>query len=138
IAYLQKTQTLWNGWLKPYFSEAIYRKRAGDATSAIKILKSALNSNPNHAEAKVKLGIAELFDFQHPENALNLILFGLEEDKVSREPAVAGYASLAAYYQRTDKKPKALEYAKKAFQLDPSNVDMRDLIVQIGGEGELN
>lgn len=138
IAYLQKTQSLWNAWLKPFFMEGVYRKRMGDPTSAAKLFRSVLNVNPKHAEAKVYLGILELFDFQHPEQALDLISGGLQEDKVSREAAIAGYSALAAYYQRTDKKTRALEFAKKAFQLDPSNVDMRDLIVQIGGQSELS
>ncbi len=138
IQNLQKTQTLWAGWLKPFFAEAIYRKRAGDAATSAKILRFVLSSNPKHAEAKIQLGILELFDFQHPDQALDLISAGLQEDKVSRITAVAGYSALAAYYQRTDKKTKALEYAKRAFRMDPTNVDMRDLIVQIGGQGELN
>lgn len=136
IAYLQKTQALWPEWLKPFVREAQYRKKINDANNAAKILRNVIEHNPEHAEAKINLGIIELFDFQHPDIAIDLILLGLEQDRVTRATTLMGYSALAAYYQRVDKKQKALEFAKKAFLLDPTNVDMRDLVVQLGGQKE--
>lgn len=136
IAFVQKTQALWPKWIKPFFLEAQMRTDIQDYYNAAKIYKDILDRNPNHAKSQIELGILELTQFKNPKG-LDRIQLGMEDSKVPNDILVQGYSALTNYYISTQPK-KALEYAKKAFTLDPSNTTLRNTIISIGGEAALS
>lgn len=136
IAFVQKTQSLWPKWIKPFFLEAQMRTDIHDYYNAAKIYKDILDKNPDHAKSQIELGILELTQFKNPKG-LDLIQLGMENSKIPSAVLVKGYSALINYYVSTHP-DKALEYAKKAFTLDPSNTMLRSIIISIGGEAALS
>lgn len=135
IAFVQKTQSLWPQWIKPFFLEAQMRTDIQDYYNAAKIYKDILDKNPEHAKSQVELGILELTQFKNAKG-LDRIQLGLSESKLPNDILVKGYAALTNHYISTQPK-KALEYAQKAFVLDPRNTSLRNTILTLGGESAL-
>lgn len=135
IAFVQKTQSLWPKWIKPFFLEAQMRGEVQDYYNAAKIYKDILDKNPNHAKSQVELGILELSQFKN-KKGLDRIQLGMEESKIPNDILVRGYSALTNYYISTQPK-KALEYAQKAYVLDPRNSALKNTIVSLGGEAAL-
>ncbi len=139
VSYLQKTQQLWKGWLKPYVVEAEYRSKLGQFSEAATMYRQILKSNPQHSRAKVLLGIIEYKNFQHPQIAIDLLKTGLEsDDKVDRATAAQGFATLGFIYEKQNDTREGLKYAKKAYLLKPIDENFRALVLRLGGEKALN
>jgi tetratricopeptide (TPR) repeat protein len=136
IAFVQKTQSLWPQWIKPFFLEAQMRADVQDYYNAAKIYKDILSKNPNHAKSQVELGILELSQFKNIKG-LDRIQLGMEESKIPNDILVKGYSALTNYYLPIQSK-KALEYAQKAYVLDPRNTALRNTILSLGGESALH
>ncbi len=135
IGFVQKTQSLWPGWLKAFFVEGQIRDKMEDYYTAAKIYKNILDSNPNHSKSQVELGVLELTRFNNPKG-LDRILVGLSDSKVPSGILVKGYGALVNHYIQSQPE-KALEYAKKAYGLDPRNTTLRNVIITLGGEAAL-
>lgn len=135
IAFVQKTQSLWPQWIKPFFLEAQMRTDMQDYYNAAKIYKDILDKNPEHAKSQVELGILELTQFKN-EKGLDRIQLGMSESKLPSSILVKGYTALTNHYISSNPK-KALEYAQKAFVLDPRNTALRSTILSLGGEAAL-
>ncbi|MES2769469.1 MAG: tetratricopeptide repeat protein [Bdellovibrionota bacterium] len=135
IAFVQKTQSLWPQWIKPFFLEAQMRADIQDYYNAAKIYKDILDKNPGHAKSQVELGILELTQFKNSKG-LDRIQLGMDESKVPNDILVRGYTALTNFYISTQPE-KALEYAQKAFMLDPRNSSLRSTIISLGGEAAL-
>lgn len=136
IAFVQKTQGLWPQWIKPFYLEAQMRTDMRDYFNAAKIYKDILTRNPKHAKSQVELGILELTQFKN-QKGLDQIQLGLSESKLPNDVLVRGYSALTNYYISSQPK-KALEYAQKAFVLDPRNSALRNTILSLGGEAALS
>lgn len=136
IAFVQKTQSLWPQWMKAFFLEAQMRTDIQDYYNAAKIYKDILAKNPKHAKSQIELGILELSQFKNSKG-LDRIQLGLEESKLPNDVLVRGYTALTNHYISTQPK-LALEYAQKAFVLDPRNTSLRNTIISLGGESALS
>lgn len=136
ISFVQKTQNLWPQWVKPFFLEAQMRTDIQDYYNAAKIYKDILDKNPNHAKSQVELGVLELTQFKNAKG-LDRIQLGMDSSKIPNDILVRGYTALTNHYISTQPK-KALEYAKKAFMLDPRNTALRNTIISLGGEAALS
>ena len=136
IAFVQKTQGLWPQWIKPFFLEAQMRTNIQDYYNAAKIYKDILDKNPDHSKSQVELGILELTQFKNIKG-LDRIQLGIEGSKIPNNILVRGYSALTNHYISSQPK-KALEYAKKAFVLDPRNASLRNTILSLGGESALS
>lgn len=136
IAYVQKTQNLWPQWVKPFYLEAQMRTDIQDYFNAAKIYKDILARNPKHAKSQVELGILELTQFKN-QKGLDQIQLGMSESKLPNDVLVRGYSALTNHYISSNPK-KALEYAQKAFILDPRNSALRNTILSLGGEAALS
>jgi tetratricopeptide (TPR) repeat protein len=135
IAYVQKTESLWPQWVKSFFLEAQMRVAIQDYYNAAKILKNILDRDPKHSKSMVQLGILELTQF-HNAKGMDRIMLGLEDPKLSTDVRVSAYVALTTYYVSTQPKT-ALDYAQKAFALDPRNTFLRNTILTLGGEAAL-
>ncbi|MEQ1877183.1 MAG: tetratricopeptide repeat protein [Bdellovibrionia bacterium] len=138
ISYVQKTQQLWPGWLKPYISEGQYRSKIGQFSEAATIFRGILKNNPKHGKARVLLGIIEFNYFQHPDQAIELLKAGLSnEAQIDRETSAQGFATLGFIYEKKGDRSESLKYAQKAFALRPIDENVRALILRMGGEKAL-
>lgn len=139
ISYVQKTQQLWPNWIKPYVSEALYRTKLGQFAEAANIYRQILKTNPKHTKSKVLLGIIEFKHFQHTEIAIDLLKTGLADDsRNDRSVAQQGYAALAFAFEKSGNKGEALKYAKRAFELNAIDSDVRSLIIRLGGQSAID
>ncbi|HEX4922825.1 MAG TPA: tetratricopeptide repeat protein, partial [Bdellovibrionales bacterium] len=139
ISYVQKTQQLWPNWVKPYVSEAQYRSKLGQFAEAANMYRQILKTNPKHTKSKILLGIIEFKHFQHTDIAIDLLKTGLADDsKNDRSVAQQGFATLAFAYERAGNKSDALKYAKRAFELNAIDSEVRALIVRLGGQSAID
>ncbi len=136
LAYVKKAKEIWPKWIKPYILEARLRLLLNQVDSAQKILSVVVDKVPRHGEAKILLGEIEYRFLNNPKDGIKQILSGLSVDKLRREVFVKAHTLLAEYYMKSGKRKEALESAKQAYKADPLNLEMKNIILKIGGKGE--
>ncbi len=140
--YFSKVRELWRPppvWSKSLLQEArMYRKRKVHGT-AVKLYRKILASNPQHAVAKIELGILEFDPYQNISKAKDYIGGGLASKqfipKMIESEALLTLAKISIL-QGNNK--EALKFAQQGFSVDSSNDEARQLIVSLGGIKALN
>lgn len=134
LPYLEKATQLWDRWLAPLMAAATVQSKTKDNSAAAKNLKLLLEKNPKHKSAKLLLGIIEYKAFKQVENALTELLSA--SALKARSPRLLeseGLEVLASILIEKDEKSKALKYAERAYQLNPSNTIAKQLVLRLGG-----
>lgn len=140
--YFAKVRELWSPppvWSKALLQEArMYRKRR-DFGSAVKLYRRLLQSNPGHSVARIELGILEFEPYQNIAKAKDSIRSGLASSELIPKMIEAeAYVTLAKISILQGDNRKGLELSQKAFGIDSSNQESRELIVSMGGIKALN
>jgi len=138
VPYYEKAAQLWEKWLHPQVSLGQVLLDQGEFTSASSLLKNVLSKNPKHREAKVLLGILEYRGFKKSDSAYEYLNSAMEsKGRISQLVEADGYAVLAEIYVLRGEKRKALDSAQKAYNLNPNNGDIRQLVIRLGGSDKV-
>lgn len=140
--YFSKVRELWSPppvWSKSLLQEArMYRKRGVHGT-AIKLYQRLLKANPQHAVAKIELGILEFEPYQNISKAKDYINSSLASGQyIPKMIESEALLTLAKISILQGSNQEGLKYAQKAFSIDSSNEEARELIVNMGGIKALN
>ena len=133
--YFQQARTLWPTWQKSYIEEAHAHAEQKQFPEAIQLYKDVLAKVPNHAVAKIELGMIEALQFSQYDKGLELLQSGLDGERVPRSVESMGYYGLAKIYLQRKQAQKALSMAKKAYALNSANILAKQLLTQLGGDG---
>lgn len=133
ISYIQKTQQILPEWNKSFVFEAIVRDKLGQLNEARKLFQKVIASYGGHAEAKVLQGILEIDKLQQYDSGFEKIKEGLEVDRVMPQLESKAWTRIATYYSKNGNNEKAVESAKKAFFIDSTNLDAKDLFEKLSG-----
>jgi len=136
-SYFNQARVLWKGWQKSTVGEARARAELKQFTEASQLYRSVLSKVPDHGIAKIELGLIEAIQFNQYDKGRDLIDSGVSQN-VPRAVASRGHFGLAQIYVRNQQKSRAKEAAKRAFDLDPTNKEAKDLFVTLGGDGKLD
>lgn len=132
--YFGQGRALWPGWQKPAVYEARARAEMKQYSEAIQLLRETLSKVSDHGIAKIELGITEALKFNQYDKGLELISAGVGET-IPRTFAARGHLGLAQIYMKKQQKGRARDAAKKAFNLDPTSKEAKELVVSLGGDG---
>ncbi len=145
--YFNQAKVLWNKkppWLGPKVHEArMYTKIKGPdeqqyMSYAYRLYREVLKANNNHSVAKVELGKIEFDYFKHVDKGLSLVKDGLNGvERLPKSIEVDAFVTLAKIHKRRNERQIALEYAQRAFSINSSNRESKDLIVELGGMEKL-
>ncbi len=145
--YYNNAAASWSGnrpWLKLLVREGQERAKIRgvnqkeNITHALKLFRKVIDLNPYHASAKILAGVLEFENFNQIEKAELLINDGLKSNlKLSKFVESKAYYTLARMYKNSGKQLLALKYAQKAYSIDFSNVEIKNLALQLGGAAEM-
>ncbi len=135
-AYFERARSLWPAWQKNAVQEGRARAFAKEYQQAIQLFRGVLAKVPDHGVAKIELGLIEALEFNQIDRGYELIDAGLGT-KVPRTIAARGYAGIAKIYLKKQQRGRAAEAAKKAFELDPTNPDAKELVAMLGAAQEV-
>ena len=142
VYYFSKVRELWTPppvWSKALLQEARMYRKLGVHGSAVKLYRKLLGENPSHAVAKIELGLLEFDPYQNISKAHDYIRSGLLSGQfIPKMVESEAYMVLAKISVLKGDNKKALQFAKKAFSINSSNQESRDLIVNLGGVKALN
>lgn len=132
-SYFNQGRSLWPDWQKSAAQEARARATLGQFNEAAQLLRDVLQKVPVHGVAKIELGLIEGLQFGQLEKGIDLLSAGVSQ-KVSRQMGSRGHFGLAQIYMKKQQRNRAKDAAKKAYELDPSNKEARELVVVLGGK----
>ena len=142
VYYFSKVRELWTPppvWSKALLQEARAYRKIGDHGSAVKLYRKLLAENPSHAVGKIELGLLEFDPYQNISKAHDYIRSGLLSGQfIPRMIESEAHMVLAKISILKGDNKKALQFSKKAFSINSSNQESRDLIVNLGGVKALN
>ena len=138
VSYFHRAAALWGNWKKIQLQEARSRAALKQFPQAIQIYRKILNAVPAHNVARIELGRIEGLQFQHYDRGIELLKSALDsasgKERVPRAIESLGYSAMAKIYQLRNNRGRALEYAKKAFTLDPTNNEAKALVTELAGK----
>lgn len=136
--YSEKARKLWPEWIKPIFKTAVYNAKSDRTSEALSGLQDTLKLSPAHKEAQIELALLNYKFFGKKEEALNMLTAALStKGKISSQSE--GRAHLVAALILAEKKQtgEALEHAVRAYELNPAESNAKDLILRLGGAGDI-
>ena len=134
MSYLESISKLRPEWLAPYMlsGEILYEQKKYDL--AANFYQKILSLFPKHSSAGLRMGILEYNYFKKPDKSkerLSYIFLNLK-DLILPEILAEAYVVLTNIYLQKNDKKKSLEYANKAYALDPENPEILSLKSQLG------
>lgn len=137
-SYLKSVQQLWPKWVKAHSLEGEIQLKSDKNNEAASLFRTALKINPEHKVSILQLGLLEIRFFLHPKQGEELLLKGVGiKQLISKSLLSKTYFTLAELKLKEGSTSKAMDYAKLAYQLNPSNAAAKNLLVQLGGVGRL-
>ena len=134
VAYFEKAETLLPYWVRPVYMLAVSQGRLGNGSKAQQSLLQALKMNPNHSAARLELGVIEFKFYNHEDKAKEYLTVALGgEERLEPSTEARGRYWLANILYRSGSMAAAKKEIQRAFDLDPSNPDIRDLLSNLGG-----
>jgi tetratricopeptide (TPR) repeat protein len=137
LVYMDKAIQYWPQWMKPRVASAVYLWRQGDIGQALQRLKQVLDANPGHDVARALYGIIHLRSLAKPDIALSQLLPLANSKQIPRILLSDANFALADIYSARGEGQKAGKFAKVSYQLNPSNLKARELMLKYGsGKGD--
>jgi tetratricopeptide (TPR) repeat protein len=138
ILYAEKAIQLWPEWVKPQFDYAQYLNQSKQSSAAFSAYQRTLKMNPTHKAAMIEMGIVQYRDFRQVDKALAQLLSALDNSrKVQNMTFAKAYLAIAEIYLEKVEPREALEYAQKSYDLNPGDVKSKELIIRLGGRGQI-
>ncbi|MGE4132271.1 MAG: tetratricopeptide repeat protein [Bdellovibrionales bacterium] len=133
IGYLKSAQKLWPRWILPIFVEAQALSKLERYNEAGNLYRGILRQNPDHVVARIELGILEYKHFNRKDEGEKYLQQALQFDDAPFPVLARGFLGLSEIYLSREDRGKALENAKKAYELDPTNEAAKNIILQLEG-----
>lgn len=138
VSYADRAKTLWPEWVKPQFDLAQYNSQSGQYAQALQAYQATLKLNPKHKNAQIEMGSLQFRVFHQGEAAATQLTAALSsKEKVQNMIEAKGYLTLAEISFDNRDPDKALQYAKKSYELYPGEFRAKDLIIRLGGSGKI-
>lgn len=132
--YVENIQKYTPQWVKMYYLQAKFLLQAGQPQKAAHAFEVTLKANPNHKPALIEYGIMNYMQFRQTDKALNYITGAINSRGITTRQleARARYTLARIYSERRDFS-QALEEAQKAYTLNPSDNQVKSLVLELGG-----
>lgn len=138
VGYLNSAQKLWPSWLRLYSLEATTRVHLKQYDWGAKLLHQIIKANPNHMEARIRLGRVEYLFYKRRERTKIIITDALKiNDQVSDVLMSNAYSTLAEVLLQENRKKEALEAARKSYNWNSSNQMAKAVLTQLGEEDKV-
>ncbi len=135
--YFEKASELWPGWQKLYVELARCMAQRSQYPQALELYRKVLAAVRNHSIAKIEMGLLELSLFQHYDRASELIHSGIDgSEPIPNAVQSKGLMGLANIDMQKGKKQSAIENAKKAYSINPSNIEAKTKLIEWAGMRE--
>ena len=138
ISFAQRTQQLLPKWVKPFVFEARNKAKLGDFSGAHGLYGKVLAQVPRHAVAKIEMGLISYYEFRQEKEGVELIMSGLDADRSPGLTEVRATETLAKHFEKMKDDKRALQYALAAYKLNPSLVEMKNIVMRLGGNAVLS
>ena len=129
-----QAQKLWPDWLFPYYQQATYLEETGQYESAAQMFQNILTRNPQHRASLVELGYLQAMYLQKNDQAIaNLSKAVGMPGRILKSIEAKGNFILARELSQKNDLIKAKLFAERAFQMNSSDLKIRDLLIKLGG-----
>jgi tetratricopeptide (TPR) repeat protein len=135
-SYFERAHSIWPQWQKSAVQAGRAKVELKQHKDAIQLFRGVLAKVPDHAVAKVELGLVEALQFNQLDKGLDLINSGVDK-KIPRTIASRGYFGIAQIHVKRQQKSRAVEAARKALELDPGNNEAKELVALLGGSSKV-
>ncbi len=134
VLYMDKAHQLWPEWIKPIFDTGKFNARSDKAAEAVKSLQTVLQKNPKHKLAQIEYGILIFKAYRQQEEAILMLSSAVSsQGRLSRLDEARARFFLALVYADKNDMKSAKTNATLAYQLNPGDAQIKELLVKLGG-----
>lgn len=136
--YYERARLLWPAWQKISVGEARARARMKSFGQAMTLYRGVLQAIPSHPVAKIELGLIEFREFDHEDQALQLLSSAVNgEEKVPRDVLSDGWLGLGEIALKRNQKNQAIDFAKKAYEANTASLAAKAFLTKVAGEAQV-
>jgi tetratricopeptide (TPR) repeat protein len=135
ILFSDQAVSLWPEWLRSKFLSAQYNSLVGQNQKAEALYGEVLSQNKNHRAAKLEYGIFlfEKGSSETKEKAKDILIDGLQRNEIIDRGIIANANYTLGKFYAGSSSSKALDYAQKAYELNPADTKYKNFLIELGG-----
>jgi len=138
-SYVERASQSAPSWVRPLYQSGLYLAQSGSYPRAADMFQAALKQNPKHRQTQIEFGVMNHRFLKNSELALNYLSGALSaKGRIIRTLEARANFALAEIWSEKKNNSKALDYALKAFQLNPGDSSYKSLLVRLGGSPKLS
>ncbi len=135
FSYFESARGLWPNWLKIPLLMARVKIRMNEPVPAAQYLRLVLQKNPKHKEALIMMGALEYRSFRQSQNAMAYLQSAIKSElRATKSAEAEAYWIMAEIALEKADRRKARGFAEKAFELNPSQPKIKELLLRLGGK----
>ena len=139
MLYAEKAAQLLPTWTKAHLLTGMYATTTGQTAVAVREFDQALKLSPQNRKVLLQQSVLFFEKLNAPEKAYEALNLALQSQQVLlRSDQAKMYFLMAQVAQQLSYVKVALEMAEKAYQIQPSNMRIKDFILKLGGHLDLN
>jgi len=138
-SYLESSVKIEPQWITSLLLLGEVYKKLNRSQESYNVFSRVLKISPQHPEAHFQLSILSIEVFGKAKKGLSIFkrAVSLAEGKlVNKSVESRAYSTVAKVYLKNRRKSKAEEYASKAFELDPSNISAKNILISTGAKAD--
>lgn len=137
VSFLESSVKIESTWIPSLKLLGEVYKKLNRSQESYNIFKRILKLNPKHAESLYQMAILNLDYFGKP--SVGLKFFERAESvskgkKLNDAVKSRAHSSVAKYFLKRRRRADAMSYAEKAFAIDPSNVEAKNILIATGAK----
>lgn len=134
LLYAEKAKQLWPDWVKPHYEFGKYLIRNNRNADAARALQATLQMNPKHKMAQIEYGVLLFRGYKQADDSLKILSNATSTPgKIENTELARAHFFLGLIYAEKRNGEKAREHAEKAFSLNSTDPQIKDLLTRLGG-----
>ena len=135
--YTDTVQGVLPQWIKPYLLEGESLWKQNKISAAINSYQQVLNFQPQNKEAALMMGILEMAQKQPGQGAARILQALQNKEPVSDHLTSQAYFALAGFNTQKGDRSRALKFALKAYEYNPTDPGIEKMILNLKGMQDL-
>ncbi len=137
--YAEKSVQLLAFWAKSIYLKGFYAFETNQPQKALEAFQLNLKLHAKHRRSWMALGALYFEKYQQNDEALKYLISSTNiKTKLSPSDEAKAYFLIAMIYNTQNQLAEALRFCQKAFELNPTNGKIKNLLVQLGGSLDIS
>ncbi len=139
VAFASSVSSIWPQFINAFVLQGKSLEKQGMLQQALDVFNNVLKMNPNHKVAKLYAGIIEYDSYKSNDTAWTLLISAINQAEEKAPPLLESqaYRVLSEISMLKNQHSIAKEYIEKAYKQNPSDLKIKKMFSDLGGNNKI-